>query len=286
MKNKQIENIYIRSVNKAIDFMEIHYSEKITLEILAAEGCFSAWHFHRIFKGIVGETPQEYLNRVRLEKAIMFMDQNYSITKIALATGFSTSSHFCKTFKKQYSLSPKQWYSRKLMIKAENKKKQFSNFSDQNISFKVQEFPLLSIAYIRNIGSYDYKIGFTWKKLMSWARKNNLVSITSLRLSCSWDSPDLTPDGKLRYDACIILPADIDKSIQKYAPVSFRSIKSGRYAIFPFEGNISQLSNFYNRVYGELLPSSALKLGETAGYRSTARRVGKPEGGFCSDIGA
>lgn len=261
--------------------MELHYSEKITLEMLAAEGCFSAWHFHRIFKGIVGETPQEYLNRIRLEKAVMLMDQNYSITQIALATGFSSSSHFSQTFKKQYDISPKQWYSRKLEKKSERRIMPFGNFTDQSVSFKIQNFPSLSIAYIRNIGSYDFKIGFAWKRLMAWARKNDLVSISSHRLSCSWDSPDLTPDGKLRYDACIILPADIDGSIVKNAPVSFRSIEGGRYAVFQFEGNLSELTAFYDTVYGDLLPKSDLRLRESIGYRVHFESAGEQMRGFC-----
>jgi len=279
--SKITENSYIQSVNKSIDFMELHYSEKITLEMLAAEGCFSAWHFHRIFKGIVGENPQEYLSRVRLEKAVMLMNQKYSITEIALAAGFSSSSHFSQTFKKHYNVSPKQWHSRELIKRNAGRQMPCADFSDQRVSVKIQNYPPLSVAYIRNIGSYDFKIGFAWKRLMAWARKNDLVSGSSHRLSCSWDSPELTPDGKLRYDACIILPADIDASIRKNAPVSFRSIEGGRYAVFLFEGNLSDLTSFYDTVYGDLLPRSDLRLRESIGYRVHFETAAEQMRGIC-----
>ena len=269
MKKGQIENIYYRSINKAIDYINQHYSEKITLEMLANEGCFSSWHFHRIFCGIVGETPNEYLKRIRLEKAVMLMDRNHSITEIALSTGFANSSHFSQSFRKQYHISPKQWSKQKVHNFTDQtdylKKKRF----DQEITYTVQNISTFPIAYIRHIGSYDKNIGSVWRTIMSWARKNDLVTDSSIRLSYSWDSPDITPDGKLRYDACISLPFsfNITDSLQNGAPVSFRSIEGGRYVVFPFKGNIDQLTAFYDSVFGDVLPETSFRLGEAPGYR-------------------
>lgn len=267
MKSKKQNNIYYHSINKALDYINLHYSEKITLKMLANEGCFSIWHFHRIFCGIVRETPNEYLQRIRLEKAIMLMNQNYSITRIAGSTGFANSSHFTQAFKKRYNISPKKWNKQKEKTFTKGKgylKKE----SDQNIPYNVKHIPSFPIAYIRHIGSYDKNIGCAWKTIMSWARKNNLVTDSSIRLSYSWDSPDITPDGKLRYDACISLPSEnVDDLLQTEDPVSFRIIEGGKYLVFPFNGTVTQLSAFYDNVYGDFLPRSSFRLGEAPGYR-------------------
>lgn len=114
MEYNKKNNAYITSVIKAIDYIQLNYQKNINLEMIAKEGCFSPGHFHRIFKGVVGETPQEFLNRTRLEKASKLMDNDLSITDIALQTGFCSSSHFTKAFKKQYGILPKKWRSLKI----------------------------------------------------------------------------------------------------------------------------------------------------------------------------
>ena len=283
MKDKQTENIYYRSVNKAIDYINQHYSEKITLEMLACEGCFSAWHFHRIFCGIVGETPNEYLKRIRLEKAVMLMNQNYSITEIALSSGFANSSHFAQSFKRQYSISPKQWNKKAICTFTDKTNDMKKIHIDQELTYTVQDIPAFSIAYIRHIGSYDKNIGSAWKTVMSWARKNNLVTDASIRLSYSWDCPDITPDGKLRYDACVSLPDafSLTDSLQNETPVSFRSIEGGRYVVFPFQGNISQLTAFYDSVFGNVLPETSFRLGDAPGYRVHFESGAEQARGIC-----
>ena len=59
---------YIKRINKAIAFIDAHLDQPIDLQALANVANFSAFHFHRIFSGITGETPNQYLKRRRLEK--------------------------------------------------------------------------------------------------------------------------------------------------------------------------------------------------------------------------
>jgi AraC family transcriptional regulator len=106
---------------------------------------------------------------------------------------------------------------------------------------------------------------------------------SSIRLSYSWDSPDITPDGKLRYDACISLPPNftIPDSLQNGAPVSFRSIEGGKYIVFPFEGNRGSLSGFYDTVFGSVLPATSFRLGEAPGYRIHYESGAEQARGIC-----
>ncbi len=78
-------------LNRVMLFINDNLAEKLTLEMLAKEACFSPYHFHRIFTAIIRETPNAYINRVRLERAANMLQSNpgMSITDIAFATGFS-----------------------------------------------------------------------------------------------------------------------------------------------------------------------------------------------------
>ncbi len=61
--------IYIQRINKVIDYVEAHYNSKFDLDELAKISNFSKFHFSRIFKSIVGETPFQLILIIRLEKA-------------------------------------------------------------------------------------------------------------------------------------------------------------------------------------------------------------------------
>ncbi len=68
----------------------------MTLEELASVANFSKFHFNRIFQSIVGETPFQFISRVRIEKAAMLIatNKNESISEIAYKCGFSDTQYF------------------------------------------------------------------------------------------------------------------------------------------------------------------------------------------------
>lgn len=79
------------------------------LEEVARAAAFSPFHFHRILKSATGETLQQFVNRVRLERAIYLMSHRQSrpLTEVALAIGFPSSSDFSRSFKKRYGVPPR-----------------------------------------------------------------------------------------------------------------------------------------------------------------------------------
>lgn len=94
-------------IDRAIAYMNSHYSEKITMEELSARVNLSTSHFTKVFKSITGETPIEFLNVIRLKKSkIMLMNSTHSITEIAIECGFNSSSYFSSCFLEKYRMTP------------------------------------------------------------------------------------------------------------------------------------------------------------------------------------
>ena len=87
---------YIHRINRVADYVETHMDEDHSLETLASVAHFSPYHFHRIFKAIVGETIKDYTNRIRLEKAgrMLISSPRDSVTRVAMECGFSSSAVF------------------------------------------------------------------------------------------------------------------------------------------------------------------------------------------------
>lgn len=61
---------YVDRVNRAIDYIVGNFDRQLRLEDVAVEACFSPFHFHRVFKSLVGETLNQFVKRLRLERAL------------------------------------------------------------------------------------------------------------------------------------------------------------------------------------------------------------------------
>ncbi|MBP1081926.1 MULTISPECIES: AraC family transcriptional regulator [Bacillus] len=59
-------------IGKVMKYIEQNLDQKLSLEQLAKVSSYSQFHFHRIFTGLIGETPSDYVKRIRMEKAGIF----------------------------------------------------------------------------------------------------------------------------------------------------------------------------------------------------------------------
>ncbi len=111
-KHPQREN-YER-IARAVQHMNSDYNSNFTLQDYANLCSMSKYHFLRVFEKIVGDTPLNYRNRIRLENAAdLLSEENRSVEEIGTLVGFSSSSYFSSAFKKKYGLSPKQYQLQK-----------------------------------------------------------------------------------------------------------------------------------------------------------------------------
>jgi AraC family transcriptional regulator len=107
------EHEYISRINRVIDHVQSNLDKKFTVDGLAVIACFSPFHFHRIFKAIIGETLISFIQRLRIEKAARLLVSNpkKSITEIAFDVGFSGSASFARLFKEFFNMSASEWRS-------------------------------------------------------------------------------------------------------------------------------------------------------------------------------
>jgi len=68
-------------------------------------------HLAREFRRYFGTTVGEYRRRLRLQRAEAMLRKKVGLTEVALACGFASHSHFCRSFKTEYGLSPSQFRS-------------------------------------------------------------------------------------------------------------------------------------------------------------------------------
>lgn len=116
-------SIYIKQQKKfdkvrtAIDHINGHFREDITLDELACLSGFAPAYFSRYFRQQTGTTFYTYLNHVRLHNALLeLLQENGSTTECALNNGFPNVKSFIETFKKVYHCTPGQYKKEYLSI--------------------------------------------------------------------------------------------------------------------------------------------------------------------------
>ena len=94
-------------IHQTVQYLNTHYSEKITMEKMAQQVYLSPPYFSRIFKEEMGEPFTAYLNRIRIDRSKELLRQkNIRLTDIAQLVGFEDQSYFTKVFKKQEGVPP------------------------------------------------------------------------------------------------------------------------------------------------------------------------------------
>jgi AraC-like DNA-binding protein len=96
-----------RAIEAAL-WMEENASAEIGLEVVARRSGLSSFHFLRLFSGVVGTTPHQFLLRARLRRAARLLSEpELPVSAVALEAGFKDLSNFVRTFQRAAGLSPR-----------------------------------------------------------------------------------------------------------------------------------------------------------------------------------
>jgi AraC family transcriptional regulator len=280
---------YIARVNRAIDYIEKNIDKDLSLNTLAGIAHFSRFHFHRIFRALVGETLNKYIQRVRVERAATQLIHNpkKSITEIALDCGFSGSASFARAFREFYDMSARQWRAgghlregaappakskeRKTKSKIGKDFDTSSYYIDaqphnqiwrmrmknkKDVTVEVKEMPEFPVVYVRHIGPYagDSELfEGLFGRLMSWAGPRDLLRFPETQvLAVYHDDPKVTDEDKLRTSACISVP----KNTPVDGEVGYMTVPGGKFAVARFELGEGEYEEAWDMVFGGWLPGS------------------------------
>ncbi len=97
-------------IKQVIAYVETHYMEEVTIEVMAKELGFSASHFMKFFKKNMHVTFTEYLNDYRLDKASELLKTSEdTIVAIMEQVGFNNLSYFNRLFKAYFLMTPREF---------------------------------------------------------------------------------------------------------------------------------------------------------------------------------
>ena len=235
---------YVARVNRAIDHIVGNLGEPLKLDDVARVACFSPCHFHRIFKGLVGETLNVFVKRVRLERAVHMLTyrRGASLTDIALACGFSSSSDFSRSFRGHYGVPPRVFdvetfrrSNRESMqgaLTATDERHRLARLpagsNPDGFTVVLRDYPRRNVAYIRVHRPYEgTHVMDAATRLEAWARARNLAD--GQWLGYQWDDPEVVALGKCRYDIGVEVPDSVvahgEVCIHTFAPMKTAEVE-------------------------------------------------------------
>lgn len=105
-----IEDNHQTFVEESIKYIQKHYKEKVTLQLVASQVFVNAQYFSRIFKKETGVTFTDYVNNLRIKYACKLLETtNYPAYRISSECGFSDPSYFNRVFCAQMNMTPQKY---------------------------------------------------------------------------------------------------------------------------------------------------------------------------------
>lgn len=322
VKNKYLREEYISRINRVIDFIEKNLENELQLEQLAGVANFSSFHFHRIFSSIVNEPLNQFIQRLRLEKAASQLISNpkKTITRVAYDCGFGSSSSFARAFKEYYSVSPSKWKelknneNSKISINESKNSKTSSNIGKElsnshvyidskshiilrrnamnskqttkdPITIEVKDLQEMNVAYVRHIGPYkgdEALFNNLFEKLFSWAGARNLCNFPETKVLSIYHDNPEITEESKLRTSVCIT---VPEGTKVDGEIGKMLVKGGKYVVANFELAADEFEAAWNYVYGQWLPESGYQPDDRPNLEFCLNDADKhPEKKFIVDI--
>ena len=260
---------YKRRLLPVLVHIQMHLDEELELEELANIAFFSPYHFHRIFKGMLGESLKSHIRRLRLERAALQLRVGrLQVTQIALNAGYRTHEAFTRSFKASFGVSPSQF---RMDRRASDSLKAASGVhylegmelfdfrtartGGQTMDVRIKKMNPIRVAFVRHTGPYSL-CGNAWDKLLTYMGKEGLIGGDLLFIGICYDDPEVTPPDKVRYDACVA----VDDNFAPIGEIGVQVIDGGEFAVTTHFGPYDKLGETYGKLFGQWLPRSGREL--------------------------
>lgn len=100
----------LRSIDRAIVYIEATFFDSLSLDLIAQSACVSRFHFSRIFRAEMGKSPMQHVRWRRVMEAKKFIRAaNAPFVKIADSLGYFDHSHFSREFRAFTGMRPNQY---------------------------------------------------------------------------------------------------------------------------------------------------------------------------------
>jgi AraC family transcriptional regulator len=243
------QQTYRQRILQAQLFIQEHLDEDLPLDRLARVAHFSRFHFHRVFKALVGEAVHEYVRRLRLESAAVALKATRrGVLEVALDAGYGSHEAFTRAFRQQFGVAPSAFRDGHHPLDPQEAN-MTTTITPADV--RIETVPPRRVAFIRHVGPFAAAEP-AFQRLFIWAGRRGLFRPDTLVLGICPDDPDVTPAEKIRFDCCLT----VEDLVKPEGEVGFQEVAGGDYAVATHRGPYDRLGETYRWLYGVWLPAS------------------------------
>ena len=248
-----------------IDYIYLHLDEPLDLNRLAEVACVSPYHWHRVYRGLTGESLATTVRRLRLHRAageLLYSER--SIADIAKRCGYPQVPSFSRAFADEYGEPPGRFretghesYRFGNCLTEVDPLTNHSSFYSTEGAETMHDVSIETLDTIELIGAShagDYmNIGQSFDKLYGWLGQNQLFGPGLRGIGVYMDDPEVVPTEQLRSLAAVTSPDMASWPESSWAQMT---LNGGEYAVLTHRGPYAELHKAYRWFYSEWLPQS------------------------------
>ncbi|MGE3327930.1 MAG: GyrI-like domain-containing protein [Acidimicrobiia bacterium] len=253
--NSSVARLRRRAVDRAVDHVLAHLAGELDLAGLAAVSGYSPWHFQRVFREAMGESPAMFVARARVERAVALAraEPERAWQDIAPEVGFSAPAQLSRAFRERFGRSARSW-DRITPLTDQPMPLGGEPFDDRvggcAVSVRLERLAPYRFAYRRISDPYRRgNLAAAWDDVAAWGSTGSSAPVM---IGMSWDDPATTPLEQCRYDLGIALdPTDapVEDSSERWMPSTVAAVAS-------VDGDIGAVSAAWEHMHRVWLPSS------------------------------
>jgi AraC family transcriptional regulator len=179
-------------MQRVVAYVYAHLDEPLDLMKLSEVAGMSAFHWHRVFQSMYGESMVSTVKRLRLHRAAgELANSNRPIGRVAQAAGYPNVQSFTRVFKGAYGLPPAQYRERgahadfKVQTHAED-------LTDRPV--EIRELDAMQLVSVPHRGSYMH-IGAAFDQLFGRLAARGLARPGMRLIALFYDDPSVIPEG-------------------------------------------------------------------------------------------
>lgn len=263
MKTKTLAD-YKHRLQKVLNHIGTHLDQPLSLEALASMACFSPYHFHRVFTGMMGESLKEYVRRLKLERAASQLAHGGAVTAAALDAGYESHEAFTRAFKAVFGLAPSAYRSVSgrqasapsgIHYENDGAVKHFRSQRGILMDVTVKHLDPMRVACVAHVGPYQ-TVGQAWATLGRVLGPLGVFASRPLMFGICYDDPEVAEPSKIRYDACV----GVDAAFVAPDGIAVKTLDGGDYAVALHKGPYDRVGKVYAALYGQWLPRSGYEM--------------------------
>jgi len=235
---------YGQRLDPVLRWLASHPDADPDLYQLADLACLSPYHFHRVYRAMMGETVNATVQRIRMHRAAAaLLGAQDSLRDVAQRAGYESDAAFNRAFGTTFGMSPGRYRAARS-----------GPFDPQELGMypiKIETFPGAVLAALPHQGSYQ-EIGPLFSRVFMLAFSRGIARPETIGYGVYFDDPEQMPASQLRSMAGVsVAPdADLGAELQRF------EIPEGRCAILTYTGPYNEMHKPYNWMFSQWLPGS------------------------------